>query len=120
MRTSLFAVTLLMVTPTFTFSQTDTTTDSQAKPAKQRSHTTITGCLSNIGKSGKSSQYRLRDEKGKTVIPYSSTVNLDSYVGQSVTVVGDQSAMPSTDTGTGRPMPHFKVLEVDAASGTCK
>jgi hypothetical protein len=51
---------------------------------------------------------------------YSTTVHLDSYVGQSVTLIGNQSATPSTDTGTGRPMPHFVVLEVQPASGSCK
>jgi hypothetical protein len=51
---------------------------------------------------------------------YSSTVHLDSYVGQFVTLVGNQSATPSRDEGMGRPMPHFVVLEVQPASGKCK
>lgn len=50
----------------------------------------------------------------------STTVRLDSYIGRPVTLVGVQSATPSTDTGTARPMPHFKVLEVRPESGTCK
>jgi len=51
---------------------------------------------------------------------YSSTVHLDSYVGQFVTLTGSRSAMPSTDTGTGRPMPHFAVTGVQPATGQCK
>ena len=51
---------------------------------------------------------------------YSSSVHLDSYVGQSVTLVGVQSATPTADTVGGRPMPHFNVLEVHPASGNCK
>lgn len=111
-----FLLTILVVAPALAFGQTDAPSAPQnSKPAKQGSHKTITGCLT-----GKPDQYRLRDEKGKTVVPYSSNVDLDSYVGQSVTVVGDQSPTPSTDPGTGRPLPHFKVLEVHPASGSCK
>jgi hypothetical protein len=51
---------------------------------------------------------------------YSKTVHLDTYVGQYVSLVGNVSATPSTDTGTGRPMPHFIVMEVRPASGSCK
>ncbi|HKF01907.1 MAG TPA: hypothetical protein VKB49_06315, partial [Candidatus Sulfotelmatobacter sp.] len=50
----------------------------------------------------------------------SDKFDLDSYVGQSVTLIGDRSAIPSTDTGTARPMPHFKVAELRQASGKCR
>ena len=59
-------------------------------------------------------------QNGVTNMVYSTTVHLDSYVGQFVTLSGNQSAKPSTDGGTGRPMPHFIVLEVQPASGKCK
>jgi hypothetical protein len=51
---------------------------------------------------------------------YSSSVHLDSYVGQSVTLVGVQSTTPTHDMHNGRRMPHFNVLEVRPESGNCK
>ena len=78
---------------------------------------TITGCLTK----STHDTYRLVDQNGKTNMVYSTSVKLDSYVGQSVTLTGKQSATPSTDSGTARPMPHFIVTEVHpAASGGCK
>jgi hypothetical protein len=107
MRGSLFVLAILLVAPALAFSQSP----------KPKTHKTITGCLTSTSQPD---EYRLVDEKGVTNIVYSVTIHLDSYVGQSVTLTGDQSATPSTDTGTGRPTPHFKVLEVKAASGSCK
>jgi hypothetical protein len=110
MRSASLVLTVLLITPAFALSQADATQNS--KPSK---HLTITGCLT-----GKPDAYRLKDAKGKTVIPYSKTVDLEPYVGKSVTVVGDLSAAPSTDTGTGRPLPHFQVREAQPGSSTCK
>ena len=107
MRGRLFVLAVLMVAPALAFSQSP----------KQKTHSKITGCLT---RADQSDEYRLVDEKGITNQVYSGTLHLDSYVGQSVTLIGDQSAMPSTDTGTGRPTPHFKVVKVKPASGTCK
>ena len=107
MRRSLFVLAILAVTLAPAFSQSP----------KPKTHSTITGCLTS---GDKADEYRLVDEKGVTNVVYSATIHLDSYVGQSVTLTGDQSATPSTDTGTGRPMPHFKVLKVKPASGSCK
>src|SRR5262249_9868008 len=109
MRGSLFALTILVVAPTLAFSQTE----HNPKTAKQA---TITGCLSKT----KGNQYQLVDQKKVTNLLISDTVNLESYVGQSVTLIGNQSATPSTDTGTKRPTPTFRVREVQQASGTCK
>jgi len=75
----------------------------------------ITGCLT----AGNPDDYRLVDQRGVTNYVYSSTVHLNSYVGQSVTLIGDQSAMTGTDTGTAKPTRHFKVVEVQPASGKC-
>jgi hypothetical protein len=83
----------------------------------KKTHSTITGCLTSTSKPD---EFQLVDEKGVTNIVFSVTVHLDSYVGKSVTLTGDQSATPSTDTGTSKPMPHFKVVKVTPASGTCK
>jgi hypothetical protein len=107
MRGRLFVLAILVVAPVLAFSQS-------SKP-KLRSR--ITGCLSGIGRPY---EYELVDEKGVTNLIYSVTVHLDSYVGRSVTLAGDQSAMPSTDTGTARPSTHFKVLRACSASGNCK
>ena len=107
MRGSLLVLAILVVTPALAFSQSP----------KQKTHSTITGCLTS---GFQHDEYELVDEKGVANIVYSVSVHLDSYVGQSVALTGDQSATPSTDTGTGRPMPHFKVVKVKAASGTCK
>jgi hypothetical protein len=107
MRGRLFVFAILVVAPALAFSQSP----------KPKTHCKITGCLTSTDQSD---EYRLVDEKGVTNQVRSVTVHLDSYVGQSVTLTGDQSATPSTDTGTGRPTPHFKVVKVQPASGDCK
>jgi len=117
MRGNLFVLTILAVVPSLAFAQTDAGGATQnTKSAKQRNHTTITGCLTGT----KKQEYRLKDEKGVTNLLYSNNIDLDTYVGKMITVTGDQSPKPSTDTGTGRPMPVFRVLDVQPASGTCK
>jgi hypothetical protein len=119
MRRSFLAFIVLVVTPALAFSQTDNpsakNSDGQSA-ANSKTGSTITGCLT----SSRHHTYRLVDEKGITNMVYSKTVHLDTYVGQFVSLVGDVSATPSTDTGTGRPTPHFVVKEVHPASGTCK
>jgi len=75
----------------------------------------ITGCLTK----NPHDEYELVDEKRVHNLLYSSTVPLDTYVGQSVTLIGERSATPSTDTGTARPVPHFKVVDLRPASGKC-
>ena len=107
MRGKSFALAILVVAPVLAFSQSP----------EPKTHSKITGCLTSTGQPY---EYRLVDEKGVIHQVYSVTVHLDSFVGKSVTLIGDQSATPSTDTGTGRPTPHFKVVEVRAASGNCK
>jgi hypothetical protein len=121
MRGTVFVRAILVVALAFAFSQTNAPSaaqDSKGQTAKPGKHErdTITGCLTKT----KSNQYRLVDQKRTTNIVYSKTVHLDSYVGQSVTVVGEQSETPSTDEGTARPMPVFWALEVQPASGNCK
>jgi hypothetical protein len=107
MRRRLFVLATLLVAPALAFSHSP----------EPKTHSKITGCLTSTSQSH---QYQLVDEKGVTNIVYSTKLDLNSYVGQSVTLIGDQSATPSTDTGTARPMPHFKVVEVQPASGNCK
>src|SRR5215469_4153189 len=114
MRGIRFVMTVLVAASALAFSQTGTPSPTQSgnsQPARQSQRSTITGCLT----SSKHDTYRLVDQKGVTNMVYSSTVHLDSYVGQFVTLVGNQSATPSRDEGMGRPMPHFVVLEVQPA-----
>jgi hypothetical protein len=106
MRTRLLVLAILLVA-TLAFSQSP----------KPKTRSKITGCLTSTGQPD---EYRLVDEKGVTNQVYSVSVHLDSYVGKSVTLIGDQSATPSTDSGTSHPTPHFKVVEVQPASGACK
>jgi hypothetical protein len=107
MRRRTFALAVLVFSPVLAFSQSP----------KLKTRTKITGCLTSTGQAD---AYQLVDEKGVTNQVYSVAVHLDAYVGKSVTLIGDQSATPSTDTGTARPTPHFKVVEVQPASGDCK
>lgn len=119
MRKSLLAAILMAGFATSGFGQSDNqgATQNDGRPTTTSRHRSeITGCLA----SSDPDHYLLKDQKGITNMVYSTAIHLDSYVGQSVTLVGFQSATPSTDEGTGRPMPHFNVLEVHASSGTCK
>ena len=102
-----FVLALMLVAPVLAFSQSP----------EPKTHSKITGCLTS---GGQPHEYRLVDENGVTNQVYSTTVHLSSYVGKPVILIGDRSATPSTDTGTGRPTPHFKVVEVKAGSGNCK
>lgn len=117
-RTGFLMAVLLM--PLLVWSQTVSPNDSQGsgnnvESQQKRNSVSITGCLTR----NSHNQYELVDQKGVRNLLYGS-VPLDSYVGQSVTLVGARSATPSTDTGTARPMPHFKVSDVRPASGQCK
>jgi hypothetical protein len=102
-----FVLTILVVASVLAFGQSP----------EPKTHSQITGCLTSTGHPH---EYRLVDENGVTNQVYSTTVHLSSYVGQPVILIGDQSVTPSTDTGTGRPTPHFKVVEVKPGSGDCK
>ena len=118
MKNRLLLLAGLLFTTTLFFSQNEappSQTQDNSQSQKQQKHTTITGCLSK----NPHNEYELVDQKGIHNLLYSSTIDFNSYVGKSVTVVGDRSAMPSTDTGTARPMPHFKVLKLQPASGNC-
>ena len=110
MRGNLLVLAVLVVSQAFAFSQTNTS-------AKHKS--TITGCLTSTTV-GKRKEYRLVDQKRNQNIAYSKTVDLNSYVGQSVTLVGTSSATPSSDEATRDPMPVFMVFEVQPTSGKCK
>lgn len=119
MKGSRFILAVLVAASSLAFSQSDkpsAAANSDVQLVTHHKHNSITGCLT----SAEHDTYRLVDQKGITNMVYSSTVHLDSYIGQFVTLVGSKSATPSTDTGTGRPMPHFAVTAVHPATGQCK
>lgn len=75
----------------------------------------ITGCLTkNVHK-----EYELFDKNGIDNLPYSANVDLDKYVGQTVTLVGRRAATPSAETTAGPVKTHFLVTKVESASGQC-
>lgn len=93
------------------------TQDSNSQTPQPRNYVTITGCLTKSA----DDDFVVVDQRGIHNLVYQSDkFDLDSYVGQSVTLIGDRGAIPSTDTGTARPMPHFKVMELRPASGKCR
>ena len=111
-------LTVLLVTPALVSSQTGAMKVSQGHGPPMhlgRNQSALTGCLTK----NPHGEYELVDEKGIHNLLYSSTVPLDTYVGQSVTLIGERSATPSTDMGTARPMTHFKVVDLRPASGKC-
>jgi len=119
MRRSPLVLVMLLFASALVYSQQNenqsATQGSISRPPAQQ-HSAITGCLT----SGKHGDYKLVDQQGHTNIVYSPAVHLDSYVGQSVTLVGDRDTSQGTDTGTARTTAHFKVYEVQPASGNCK
>ena len=113
-----FLLTVLLVTPALVSSQAvvPRATQDHGHPMHlKRNQTAVTGCL----KKNSHNEYELVDENGNHNLLYSSSVPLDTYVGQSVILVGERSATPNTDMGTARPMPYFKVEDLRPASGNC-
>src|SRR5215471_271366 len=66
---------------------------------------TITGCLTKNALK----EYELVDEQGRDNLPYSTIVDLDKYVGHTVTLVGRPAATPSAETNAGPVKTHFMV-----------
>jgi len=120
MKQSLFLLTILLVSAALCAAQSASQASGQQNSppsSKQSNHVTITGCLTK----NPHDEYDLVDQNGIHNLVYKSDkFDLDSYVGQSVTLVGDRSAIPSRDTGTARPMPHFRVRELRPGSGKCQ
>ena len=80
-----------------------------------RKDLTITGCLTKNALK----EYELVDEQGADNLPYSPTVDLDKYVGHTVTLVGRRAATPSAEISAGQSKTHFLVKKVESASGEC-
>jgi len=118
MKKRFLLLTVLLVTPALVSSQTGNPKAMQGHGPPMhlgRNQSALTGCLTK----NPHGEYELIDEKGIHNLLYSSTVPLDTYVGQSVTLSGERSATPSTDMGTARPMTYFKVVDLRPASGKC-
>jgi len=75
----------------------------------------ITGCLTK----NELKEYELVDEHGIDNLPYSTIVDLDKYVGHTVTLVGRRAATPSAETTPGPVKTHFMVRKVESTSGQC-
>ena len=88
-------------------SKTDKTNDLHQQPIN------ITGCLTK----NSLNEFELIDQGGIDNLPYSAVVELNQYVGKTVTLVGHRAA---THHDTGREKPHFQVNKVQAVSGPCK
>ena len=76
---------------------------------------TITGCLTKNALK----EYELVDQEGTDNLPYSTTVDLDKFVGHTVTLVGRRASTPSAETTAGPVKTHFMVRKVESASGQC-
>jgi hypothetical protein len=115
MKQRLLMAVLLVTTAVFVEKSASQSPTKNSSPQTGK-HVTITGCLTR----GPHEEYELVDRQGVHNLIYKSEkVNLDSYVGQPVKLVGERSAIPSTDEATRRPMPHFKVTELQSAPGKC-
>ena len=113
-----FLLTVLLITTALVCSQTGVpkgTQDHGHPMHLKRNESAVTGCLTKTPHN----EYELVDEKGIHNLLYSSTIPLDTYVGQSVTVIGERGSTPTTDMGTARPLPYFKVVDLRPASGKC-
>jgi len=118
MKERLLLLIVLLLTPALVCIQTrvpKATPQHGAPMHLKRNQITVKGCLTK----NPHNDYELVDEKGTHNLLYSSTVPLDTYVGQSVTVMGERSATPGTDIGTARSMSHFNVVDLRPASGQC-
>ena len=76
---------------------------------------TITGCLTKNALK----EYELVDEQGIDNSPYSAIVDLNKYVGHTVTLSGRRAATPSAETAAGPVKTHFMVRKVESTSGQC-
>ncbi len=86
---------------------------------QQHGSSTLTGCLT-----GKPDDYQVADESGTRHLIFDPDVDLTSYVGHSVQVMGledgSRDASASSDEGTAQGMDFFKVAQVTKDLGSCK
>jgi len=73
----------------------------------------ITGCLTK----NSLKEFELVDQDAIDNLPYSAVVDLDQYVGKTVTLLGRRAA---TQHDTGHEKPHFQVSKVQVVSDQCQ
>ena len=73
----------------------------------------ITGCLTK----NSLKEFELVDQDAIDNLPYSAVVDLDQYVGKTVTLSGRRAA---TQHDTGREKPHSQVTRADVVSDQCE
>jgi hypothetical protein len=121
MRISFVLLTILSVTPVLAFSQNEplSATPNDRQAMQQQDVRTLTGCLT-----GKPDQYQLVDQSGTQHLIFNPDVNLSSYVGHSIQLMGisdaSRDASASSDEGTAHGMSFFKVAQVNKDLGACK
>jgi hypothetical protein len=113
MKLSIFPLIALLFTSVLLSSQNTSQGDKHNDLEHKR--IAITGCLTK----NSLKEFELVDQEGIDNLPYSATINLDKYVGHTVTLIGKRSATPTVDGGASA-KPHFQVSKVESASAPCK
>src|ERR1700746_2149691 len=113
MKLSIFLLVTLLLNPVVVPAQ-NTAEEQQANDLHHK-RIAITGCLTK----NSLNEFELIDEEGTDNLPYSPTMDLNQYVGQSVRLIGTRAATHAVDSGAPS-KPHFLVSKVQPASGECK
>jgi hypothetical protein len=111
MKPSIFLSMALLLNPMLVAAQNTSQGDQPNDPNHERIN--ITGCLTK----NSLNEFELVDQGGIDNLPYSTVVDLDQYVGKTVTLLGRRGATPHD---TGREKPHFQVSKVQLVSDQCK
>ena len=118
MKTDLFflmLILLLLIPVSVVSGQTGASTVPQtnSQPQEERTEISVTGCLTKDS----SNQYELVDQEGVHNLPESSSISLDQFVGQEVTLIGQRTPMP-TKNSVAQPKARLAVSKVQV-SGKC-
>jgi hypothetical protein len=111
MKPIIFLSTTLLLNPMLVVAQTTSKADKPNDLHHERIN--ITGCLTK----NSLNEFELVDQGGIDNLPYSAVVDLDQFVGKTVTLFGRRGATPHD---TGREKPHFQVSKVQLVSGPCR
>jgi hypothetical protein len=110
MKPSIFLSMALLLNPMLVAAQNTSVGDKPNDLHHERMN--ITGCLTK----NSLKEFELVDQDAIDNLPYSAVVDLDQYVGKTVTF-GRRAATPHD---TGREKPHFQVSKVQLISDQCK
>lgn len=111
MKPSVFLLMALLLSPMVIAAQDAPKVDKPNNLHHERIN--ITGCLTK----NSLNEFELVDQGGIDNLPYSAVVDLDQYVGKTVSLYGRRAATPHD---TGREKPHFQVRNVQVVSDQCK